>query len=216
MENNRLDLLRYARQVATQAISLPGFRLQEEPGVYGLEHIGGLFADAILQAGLNYFSVVVPRVQRLRREYPHLTRTSLVSNEIERVGAFELLQCRNARKAIAFSGLVAALKQWGIETGHQLQRWATLSSNRDALLEIPGIGPKTSDYLALLAGVDVVPVDRHVRTLLKMSGVPTLSYRDDQMVFSYAADLLQVGRRRFDHSVWMHFSKKGQQLSLFN
>lgn len=209
------ELLKIARRVASVAMSQPGFALVEESIVSEAEHVGALIADASLQAGLSYAAVVLPRVRRIRREYPHLTSVTQVRLELSRVSVFELLQCRNTRKAQVFSGLTEFLSRAGVDTTAELRIWATCAENRAALMTIHGVGPKTSDYLALLAGVDVVPVDRHISALLMMAGAPRLTYRESQAAFSYAADLLNVRRRSLDRSVWRHFSARGRDFSLW-
>jgi hypothetical protein len=90
----------------------------------------------------------------------------------------------------------------GIETSVELRGWLCLSSARQHLLSLNGIGPKTYDYLCCLVGIDCIAIDRHVKTFAKEAGVPVSDYEYLKSVVSYAADLLGMRRRDFDAWIW--------------
>lgn len=82
---------------------------------------------------------------------------------------------------------------------------------------IKGVGPKTVDYMACLAGVEPIQVDRHVRSFALSLGITNLDYQFLQKVFCYAADFLGVPRREFDEWIWQRQTQtlsSGQKLKL--
>ena len=66
-----LEVLASARQIATHAESM-GIVIHATPVRPTIDHIGAALADCILQAGLNYRTVVRPRVERIRSGYDDL------------------------------------------------------------------------------------------------------------------------------------------------
>ena len=65
----------------------------------GYDHMGALIVDSVLQAGINYKTVVVPRVERVLTAYPEDAKTT---SGFERVlmleGATNLLDWSLDRK----------------------------------------------------------------------------------------------------------------------
>ena len=73
MTSNALRLKRYID-------SIDSFQFIEPEVCPYRDHIGALFTDAILQAGVNYRSVVRPRVERVLFNFPEANTVSSFSN----------------------------------------------------------------------------------------------------------------------------------------
>ncbi|WP_175909177.1 hypothetical protein [Burkholderia metallica] len=209
-----IEVLLAARRIADHAKD-EGALLEEMHARATCEHLGAVLADSVLQAGLNYTTVVRPRVVAILRAHPNrLTISSLVALiQDGKTGAF--LNWRHHEKVTRFEALVVFLKDWGIEDVNDLR--VSLASDEfcDALQTVNGIGPKTVDYMACLVGIDSIAVDRHVRTFAKTVGVENDDYHFLRKSFCCAADLLSLPRREFDAWLWRRAAAPAQvQLTL--
>lgn len=202
-----LDVLSLARRVADYAESV-GFAGAAPVRRAQTHHLGALLADCALQAGLNYRTVVKPRVERIIKLYPESATLSGTRMIIEANAVSDFLMWKHEEKIKRFKRLCFVLCDHNIEDSDALKLWLKRTECRDALLEIHGIGPKTVDYLCCLVGIDCVAVDRHIRAFAKRAGLDVSDYETLQSVFCYAADLLNSSRRGFDSWVWLQASKK--------
>lgn len=201
MQSTTVQMLLAARLVADYARELGAdTERQEVRPVYN--HMGALLADSVLQAGLNYNSVVRPRVEAILAQFPDCDRTSELVRLVDYGGAASFLNWRHAEKVGRFEALVWFLKDNSIETVSDLELWLHRPEFVSLLREVRGIGPKTVDYMGCLVGLDSVAVDRHVRTFARRVGVVNEDYDFLKSVFCCAADLLSVSRRQFDAWVW--------------
>jgi hypothetical protein len=173
-----------------------------------LYHVGAILADAALQAGLNYRTVVKVRIDRIVRDFPEAATLSGTFKAIAFIGVAEFLQWHHHTKASRFVCLAELLRKEGIDDFHELRTWLQNPSCRDKLRAIHGVGPKSVDYLCGLTGLDFIAVDRHIRKFVSDAGVKAADYHFLQMVVSYAADLLGVSRRDFDASIWTYVSNE--------
>ncbi len=196
-----------ARQVATHAERV-GIAVEAiSPRPVG-HHLGAILADAILQAGLNYRTVVGPRVVRIQNNYPDAVKLSGV-NAIIREGMLgDFLLWRHPTKVTRFTHLADLLTVESVEDIDDFREWLKCSNARNRLLNLHGIGPKTYDYMCCLVGIDQIVVDRHIKAFAMEAGVSTYSYDDLQMIVSFAADLLSLPRREFDAWIWGYLSKE--------
>lgn len=212
-----LEILASARRVATHAERL-GVVAHALPTRPTLDHIGAVLADCVLQAGLNYRTVVRPRVNRIRIAYPDSARLSGVKGIIGEGRAAEFLCWKHPAKLSRFVSLVELLDGEDVERTTDLRGWLRYARARDRLLCIPGVGPKTFDYLCCLVGLDRIAVDRHVKSFADEAGVSLSSYDELQTVTSYAADLLGLSRRDFDAWIWSIQARQShgaEQMELF-
>jgi len=173
-----------------------------------LGHVGAILADATLQAGLNYRTVVKGRIDRIVRDFPEAATLSGMFDTIALVGIYNFLQWRHHTKVSRFIYLAELLRNERVDDCHQLRIWLQKPVAREKLRSINGVGPKTVDYLCGLAGLDFIAVDRHIRAFASDAGVIAVDYDFLQTVVSYAADLLGVSRRHFDASIWMYVSNQ--------
>ncbi|MBN3565639.1 MULTISPECIES: hypothetical protein [Burkholderia cepacia complex] len=209
-----IEVLLAARRIADHAKD-EGALFEEKHPRATCEHLGAVLADSVLQAGLNYTTVVRPRVVAILRAYPNrLTISSLVALiQDGKTSAF--LNWRHHEKVTRFEALVDFLKDWGIEDVSDLRVGLESDEFCNALQTVNGIGPKTVDYMACLVGIDSIAVDRHVRTFAKTVGVENDDYHFLRKSFCCAADLLSLPRREFDAWLWRRAAAPAQvQLTL--
>jgi hypothetical protein len=173
-----------------------------------LYHIGAILADAALQAGLNYRTVVKVRIDRIVQIFPEAETLSGTFDAIESIGVADFLRWYHHTKVSRFVCLAELLRNESINDFHQLRAWLQNPACREKLRAIHGVGPKTVDYLCGLVGLDYIAVDRHIRAFASDAGVTTADYDFLQIVVSYAADLLGVSRRHFDASIWIYVSNQ--------
>jgi len=186
--------------------TLPDFALERSPAT-GYDHMGAIITEAILQAGINYRNVVLPRVERLRREYPQARTTSAFADLLCTIGAAELLQF-SGEKLDRVEALTRFFLDERVETEADLKAWLSDEANLARLREIPGVGPKTVDYLQILAGLDTSAIDRHLAFFLEQAGVPASTYEERKAVIEAAAGLLGVDRAVLDYSIWKYMSDR--------
>jgi hypothetical protein len=207
-----LNHLRMARRVAdhAQALGLPDF----EPASYDIPlHLGAVLADCILQAGVNYRSVVKVRVQRILISFPETSRLEGLTEVVRGGTAGEFLQWKHEEKITRFVGLVELLERHRIDDTTALWSWLQNDAYRNDLLALRGVGPKTVDYLCCLLGMDCVAVDRHMKVFAREAGVELKGYEELKFVISYAADLLDLPRRQFDAWIWDLVSSRNFRLT---
>jgi hypothetical protein len=207
-----LEQLSFARQIADHADRLGVLRapMNSRPTV---NHMGAILADAILQAGVNYRTVVRLRVERIHLQFPEAATLSGVAMLIDREGAEYFLSWKHPTKISRFISLTKFLGMQKIETIAELRGWLCLNNARQSLLSLNGIGPKTCDYLCSLVGIDCIAVDRHIMRFAADAGVSVADYESLKLAISFAADLLGVGRRDFDAWIWRTISDRAGKAS---
>ncbi|MDR5803735.1 hypothetical protein [Caballeronia sp. LZ001] len=204
-EGAALEVLFAARRIADHARGEGAF-FDGQPLRATCEHLGAVLADSVLQAGLNYATVVRPRVQAILRTYPNLKSVSSVISMIRAGETGSFLNWRHHEKVNRFEALVAFLDAGGIEDVNDLRRRLMSEQFCESIQSVNGIGPKTVDYMACLVGIDSIAVDRHVRTFAKVAGVKNDDYYFLRKTFCCAADLLALPRREFDAWLWRRAS----------
>ncbi|WP_321449306.1 hypothetical protein [uncultured Cohaesibacter sp.] len=201
MHSSAIHMLVSARRVANYALEV-GADINGEAVRPSCQHMGAIIADCILQAGLNYRSVVLPRVSAILEDFPGLDCTSELVALVGRGETDHFLNWDHHEKIDRFKALVGFLSERSVENAATLKDHLQDASFVEALLGVRGVGPKTVDYMQCLVGIDSIAVDRHVRTFAKRVGVVEEDYDFLKSVFCYAADLLSVSRREFDAWIW--------------
>jgi len=186
---------------------LPGFTLFKDRRPPGERAYGALLTDAILQAGLNYERVVHPRALRVRDVYPKAATTSGFLNVLEVRGYPEVLQWKDALKPDRVKRLATFFQDQNVETVEELQKWVGQPQSRKELLAINGVGPKTADYIAWLAGIPVVAVDRHITRFCAEAGIVKRNFKK---AARDAAVELGVDEGCLDYSIWFYMSRRGK------
>ena len=176
------------------------------------DHIGALFTDAILQAGVNYRSVVRPRVESVLIRFPEAGTVSAFSSVLDTYGISKVLNWNNAAKIRRMHDLVSFCRFHSIDTAFELTEFLNDKEGEEQLKEINGIGDKTCDYMKRLLGFDTVAVDRHIREFLIDADILYDDYFDIKEVVEFAADIMGETRRSLDYSIWSYMSNKSNHL----
>lgn len=200
-KSSAIDILLAARRIADYAKDEGALREQKVPRVT-CEHVGAVLADSVLQAGLNYTTVVRPRVLAILRTYPEMDSVSSLMTLVKEHKTGVFLNWRHHEKVTRFEALVHFLARWNVDRADDLRALLARDEFCHAIQGINGVGPKTVDYMACLVGIDSIAVDRHVRTFAKKVGVENDDYQFLRRSFCCAADLLSVPRREFDAWLW--------------
>ncbi|MEI6613469.1 MAG: hypothetical protein WCL37_01100 [Chrysiogenales bacterium] len=175
-------------------------------------HMGATITDAILQAGLKWSTVVKPRLDRLKNEYPEAKKTSSFQRITEEVGIKILINWKDSEKPNRIMRLTELFLKEGVETEADLKAWLGYPTNIQKLERIKGIGNKTVDYLKWLSGIPTAAVDIHLFRFLELAGIYTKDYFEAKDIINRTADLRGINRTVFDHSIWKYMSegKKGK------
>lgn len=192
--------------VSERVRDLPGYP-DFAPCAPAYTHIGALLVDAGLQAAIDYEAVVAPRVKRVLERWPDATTTDLFLRRVEAEGLRDVLDWRDETKLARVLGLATLLKSEGVQTVSDLGVWIERSGSRQKLLDVRGIGPKTADYIANMAGQPVLAVDRHVRTFVTAAGVDTTRYNDVHELLAAVADNVGVNLGALDRAIWQQVSR---------
>lgn len=209
-----VNVLLAARRIATHAMNEGALYEEKLPRVT-CDHLGAVLADSVLQAGLNYATVVRPRVLAIQRAHPNQKTISSLVSLVLAGGARDFLNWRHHEKVARFEALVLFLEKQGVENVQDLRAHLASDDFREAIQTVNGIGPKSVDYMACLIGIDSIAVDRHVRAFAKTVGVESVDYYFLRKAFCSAADLLSLPRREFDAWLWRRATASAQtQLAL--
>ena len=177
-----------------------------------ISQIGALFTDTILQAGVNYRSVVWPRVAHVLDTFPYATTVSIFAEILEDYGTANVLHWSNVEKTQRMNELVLFCLDHQIETSRQLTEFMRYEHNVNMLKDIHGIGNKTCDYLKRLLGFDTVAVDRHIRSFIESANICCDDYFDIKEIVEFAADFMEKTRRELDYSIWSYMSRKEEKV----
>lgn len=188
--------------------TIDDFRIIEPEKCPYRDHIGALFADSILQAGMNYRSVVMPRVAYILEFFPKAKTVKTFSSVLEHYGVNKVLNWNSDIKTQRMEDLVAFCLAHSIDTTTELAHFLKEKKGEEAIKKINGIGNKTCDYLKRLLGFDNVAVDRHIMAFLKRADITYNDYSDIKDVVEYAADFMGMERRTLDYSIWSYMSQQ--------
>ena len=197
-----------ASRLAKYIRSLPDFEIVEGP-IEPYCHMGATITEAVFQAGLNYETVVRPRVQKILDSHPAARTSSIFLALLREHGGANLLAWKEgARKLVTLDALTAFFVEKGVESEEDLGRWLIEKESAGLLHEIKGVGPKTIDCLRLLAGIPTVAVDVHLRRFLREAGVQATGYEAAKSVISEAAEILELDLAILDLSIWQYMSNR--------
>lgn len=174
-------------------------------------HMGCLIADAALQAGVRYKTVVLPRVHRLRDQYPSANTVSGFLDAAASVGMNVLLDWTHPVKVERAWALARKFQEVKIESVDDLARWWESFGAQAVLMNIPGVGPKTAEYIGILAGApSAVAVDTHMRAFVaELAGMPLPDILVKDVVLRAAA-LLGIAPNSLDKAIWQHMESRGR------
>ena len=170
------------------------------------KHMGATIVDSILQAGLNYKTVVYPRVKKLLMAYPEYKTTCDFLILMQTIPLTNLINWTNEVKINRIKELSWFLFNNSVETEADLGIWLINKKNKDKLLNINGIGNKTVDYLTMLSGKPAIAIDRHLFKYLEYAGVIVKSYEEANKIYSYVANKLNMTFYELDKKIWTYMS----------
>ena len=181
-------------------------------------NMAATLTDSVLQAGMNYKSVVYPRVYNILNKYSDYSTTCDFIILFQTIPIEEIIQWKNKRKQNTICKLAWFLYNQNINTEDDLAKWILDDKNADRLLEINGVGRKTIDYLKLLSGQQAIPIDRHMFQFLELAGILTSDYKEASDILRKTALVLQIGESVLDKTIWNYMSRKKTdgQMSIFD
>lgn len=205
---NKPNFIIRARRLVNFINELDSFETVSYANSACYDHIGALYTDVILQAGLNYRNVVKPRVDYVLKNYPSAKTVSSFSQLSNDIGFEKVLNWKHPEKISRMRKLIEFSFENLIETCDDLYRFLDDFENHLKITEIKGIGPKTLDYMMKLLNFDTVAVDRHIYSFLELAGIEGSDYTSTKMTVEYAADLMCMSRKSMDSSIWKFMSQK--------
>lgn len=180
--------------------SLPDFIFRRAMEPYS--HLGATLTDVCFHAGVNYQHAVEPRVKKILAEATAATLSGLreffIKNQAEEYFNWKGKKPRNLLNLIEF------LSGEGINTELDLTGWMLHSENEEKLLQQPGFGRKSVDYLKILLDIPSISPDRHMFEFLSSAGIATEDYEEAKTIVGGAAEILQVNPSVLDHSIWCY------------
>ena len=174
-------------------------------------HLGAVLTDIVLQAGLNYNTVVLPRVLRVYMKFSESYNLDNLISTINNIGLERLLNWKNHIKLKRFQFIVDYLIKNSIQTTSDLLLHLNIDSNVDSFLSIKGIGNKTLDYFFKLMHIETIAVDRHIVNFLNHADINFNNYQSAKKIVEFTADILNVSRRDIDYSIWNYMSSNSNQ-----
>src|ERR1039458_6671775 len=94
-----LEELTYARRIADYADGLGVHHVPVKPRVAS-DHLGAALADAVLQAGVSYRTVVRTRIDRIHSRFPEAATLSGLITILEQQGAADFLLWRDRKSGV--------------------------------------------------------------------------------------------------------------------
>lgn len=174
-------------------------------------HLGAVLADIILQAGLNYKTVVLPRVLYIYNNFNMAFELNGLINTINEIGLERFLNWKNEIKINRFRSVLEYLENNSIQTTRELVDHLNEYNNIVGFLSVHGIGNKTIDYFLKLMQIETIAVDRHILNFLNQANVNFTNYHSAKKIVEYTADILNISRRDIDYSIWYYMSEKSRQ-----
>ncbi len=200
-----------ARALLAYIEGLPDFRINKELDYGNYGHMGATITAAILQAGVNWYATVKPRVDRLRSTFPEAATTTGFLELLDQRGHVELLDWNHKEKPNRILGLARFLQEEKVENEAELRNWLRDPKNGSRLMGLRGVGDKTVDFLQMLVGIPTNAVDRHLYGLLSDAGIEAKGYQEAHEIIDRAADLAGIDRIVFDFSIWQYMSEKSKK-----
>ena len=171
-------------------------------------HIGAIIIDVILQSGMNYKTVVFPRVKNFINKFPDQRTTSdfntiLINNNIQ-----NLIDWKGVIKIDRIHRLTNFFLEQSILTESDLIIWLNYPDNETLLRKLNGIGPKTVDYLKILVGIQTIAVDRHLKNFVSNAGLYLESYNKIKSIILFTSEKLNIDPISLDYSIWTYMKNK--------
>lgn len=203
-----MNLSTEARVLADYVLKINLWDKVRDFGIQPYSHIGALYTNITLQSGMNYRSVVEPRVRRVELLYPEAFDVDGFSQVISKFGVQQVIGWYHHRKIEVLFNLLNFSVEFSINTCIELTQFLKEPRNQRIFLSIDGIGNKTLDYTLQLLSFDNVAVDRHIVSFVKSAGVKVNDYGSTKTIVEFAADLLDLSRVELDRIIWNYMSSR--------
>ena len=200
-----------AQQLATFIQNMQ-FAPVAPPKLY--HHMGAIITDSVLQAGLNYRSVVYPRIYNLLTTYADYNTTSDFIILMQTIPLSDLISWNNPKKLQLIHSISWMLFDNKIENDNELSAWLNYQANVEQLADLNGIGQKTIDYMKTLSGNPVFAIDRHLLNFLKLADIYTSTYQEASSIYHRAAKMLCKDEYELDKQIWNYMSMSSSECDL--
>ena len=207
LKNNCIDYIVLYLKRVIETDGIPSNRI-----LY--KQMSAIIVDSILQAGLNYDTVIKPRIENLLRNYPDYKTTSEFIFLYKQISLSHLINWKNEIKLNRINNLSNYLFNFDIETPEQLLLWISKDENYIDIMKINGIGLKTADYLRMLVGYESIPIDRHLFRFFEKMGISTLGYRQVSEICNEVSLRLQIKPHILDAILWQHLKSIGNNYDI--
>lgn len=190
--------------------------LEPKESARGWGHMGATICDAALQRQAKYKTHVRPRVAHLIELWPDADTLSGFKRRKETESISKALNWRGPQKLAVIEGLTTAFDEAGIETVADLAGIFADAERgpefRRSLRKIKHVGPKTVDYVAVLAGsVEHVAVDMHIKGFAREAGVPYWNnYSQVAQLVKGTAEAGGWSTGALDAAIWGYMSERGK------
>ena len=114
-----------------------------------------------------------------------------------------------AHRVRRFVEILTLLRNCGVESVADLKDWLTVGDHSARLNAIYGVGPKTTEYIKILVGLQTAAPDTRLREFLAQAGILSAGDVIDREVINRTVDLLSIPRSCFDHSIWQYVGTHG-------
>lgn len=175
------------------------------------QHMGGLIVDSALQRQNKYAATVAPRVRDLIAAWPDADTTTGFRRRLDTEGLDglgKIIRWSKPRRLEQIRSTAELFHQKDIDTVPMLSEKLTGGSpDRDQLRRdldrIKYIGPKTLDYIDILAGLnDSAAIDSRIEKAATRAGISNLRYSHLEAVLRQAAGLRDWRVGDLDAVLW--------------
>ena len=203
IKNNCIDqIVLYIKRII-EADGIPSDRIR-------YKQMSVIIVDSVLQAGLNYDTVVKPRIENLLKTYPGCKTTSEFIFLYKQVSLSYLINWKNEIKLQRIDDLTNYLFSLDIETPEQFLDWLSEEKNYINIMNIKGIGHKTADYLRMLVGYESIPIDRHLYRFFEKLGIDTSDYYEVSEIYNEVSKKIKIKPHVLDSILWNHLKSLGK------
>ena len=177
------DMNMRAQQLATFIQNMQ-FAPVAPPKLY--HHMGAIITDSVLQAGLNYRSVVYPRIYNLLTTYADYNTTSDFIILMQTIPLSDLISWNNPKK---------------LQLIHSIS-WMLFDNKIE------------NDNMKTLSGNPVFAIDRHLLNFLKLADIYTSTYQEASSIYHRAAKMLCKDEYELDKQIWNYMSMSSSECDL--
>jgi hypothetical protein len=188
------------QQLAAHVLTALGDGPFFAPG--GWTHMGAVICDASFQARRRYESTIRPRILHLQSAWPDADTVRGFQARLATEDLAVVMNFSSPSRVATAHGITDLLAASGVDTRDDLHAWLDDQANRGALRAVKGVGPKSVDYIANLAGRSHVAVDVHLRAFAADAGVSGLGYEQLRAVYEKTAAILGHEPVGLEHAVW--------------